>query len=240
MTASPMVTVSIFLVVFLGAFIQGTIGFGMALVGTPLLILVEPKTVPGPMITAAFVLSSLVLLYNREGIDLSGIGWLVAGRLVGTAISIFIMSVISKDVLGLVIGTLILVGIFFSVTGLQVKLNKTTLVSAGALSGFMGTIASVGGPPLALLYRHRAPKKFRETLAGFFIFGSLISIISLILAGRYTANELHLLYPIIPAVISGFFLSTFFSSRVSNQNLSMAIYVISGLSAVTVIYRSIV
>ena len=49
--------------VALGALIQGTIGFGLGLFAAPLLILIDPRLVPGPILVSSAVLT--VLLARR-------------------------------------------------------------------------------------------------------------------------------------------------------------------------------
>ncbi|NIR59973.1 MAG: sulfite exporter TauE/SafE family protein, partial [Gammaproteobacteria bacterium] len=57
---------------------------------------------------------------------------------------------------GLVIavGALVLLAVAMSVAGLKISPTRPTLITAGALSGFMSTVSSVGGPPLAITYQH--------------------------------------------------------------------------------------
>ena len=51
-------------IVILGAILQGSIGFGLGPFSVPLLLLIDPVFVPGPVLLAALFLT--VLLYNRE------------------------------------------------------------------------------------------------------------------------------------------------------------------------------
>ena len=53
----------------------------------------------------------------------------------------------------LLFGGLILLGVCLSLSGLRLPPIRGVLVGAGALSGVMGTVASIGGPPMALLYQ---------------------------------------------------------------------------------------
>ena len=43
-------------VVAIGATVQASVGFGLALISTPLLVLIDPQLVPGPMIFASMLL----------------------------------------------------------------------------------------------------------------------------------------------------------------------------------------
>src|SRR5687768_7921335 len=66
-----------------GALVQGTIGFGLAVFSAPLLTLIEPRMVPGPLLLATFVLTLLVVLRDRQAIDLAGVKWALVGRVPG-------------------------------------------------------------------------------------------------------------------------------------------------------------
>ena len=48
----------------------------------------------------------------------------------------------------------------------DVRPTTSTLVGAGMVSGVMGTMTSVGGPPMALVYQREQAAKLRSTLAG--------------------------------------------------------------------------
>ena len=68
-----------------GAILQGAVGFGFAVVAAPLLLLIDARLVPGPLVFAALVLVVLMALRDRRGTDLAGVGWILLGRLPGTA-----------------------------------------------------------------------------------------------------------------------------------------------------------
>jgi uncharacterized membrane protein YfcA len=97
--------------------------------------------------------------------------------------------------------------VLLSVSGWRIRLTIWALLGAGALSGFMGTIASVGGPPMALLYQDSSGERLRSTMSGFFIFGTLISLVGLMLAGRFGRAEFMASLAVVPGVLAGFGLS---------------------------------
>ena len=98
---------SILLIIFsvaLGAFLQGAVGLGLNLLAAPLLMLVEPRFVPGPVMAGALLLTILMVLRDREGIDLRGVGWMAAGMLPGSAIASLLLPVIPLKALSLTLG----------------------------------------------------------------------------------------------------------------------------------------
>ncbi|ANB03135.1 hypothetical protein [Ectothiorhodospira sp. BSL-9] len=50
------------LVLIIGAIIQGGIGYGVALLGAPLLYLIHPQLIPAPMLIVGMALPLLILL----------------------------------------------------------------------------------------------------------------------------------------------------------------------------------
>ena len=62
-------------------------------------------------------------------------------------------------------------------------------MGAGALSGFMGTIVSIGGPPIALLYQNESGPSLRGTLSAFFVVGVALAIIGLCAVRTFRRTE---------------------------------------------------
>ncbi|MYK89610.1 MAG: TSUP family transporter, partial [Acidobacteria bacterium] len=134
---------------FVGSTLQGAIGFGMGLLAAPLLILLDPRFVPAPILACTLVLTLLMAYRERHAIDLRGIKWAMLGRVAGTVVAGGILAIVAADTLVLLFGILILAAVAMSVSGLRFAPTGRALVAAGVLSGVLGTVAAVGGPPLA-------------------------------------------------------------------------------------------
>ena len=65
------------LFISVGALMQGVTGLGAGLVAVPMLALVSYSLVPGPIIFASLVLSSLMAFRGRANIDFNNTGMLV-------------------------------------------------------------------------------------------------------------------------------------------------------------------
>ena len=74
-------------VVAVGAALHGAVGFGLGIIGAPLLVLIAPGLVPGPLLLVAFVLTLLMTYRERRAVDLSGMHWAIAGRFVGVVLA---------------------------------------------------------------------------------------------------------------------------------------------------------
>jgi len=50
------------------------------------------------------------------------------------------------------------IAVLLSVSGLSLRRTDSNLVGAGVVSGFMGTVSGIGGPPIALVYHTSLPR----------------------------------------------------------------------------------
>ena len=67
------------LIIFLGAYIQTALGFGLAIVAAPILFLLDPLYVPAPITMSALTLSLVMALSHWESISFSGLKFAIGG-----------------------------------------------------------------------------------------------------------------------------------------------------------------
>ena len=225
--------------VLVGSTMQGSIGFGMGLLASPILMLVDPRFVPAPVLLATLFLTSLLVVRERRGIDFSGLGWAVAGRFVGTGLGVTVLVALPEDRMTLLFGGLVLLGVGLSLSGLRLTPMRRVLVGAGALSGVMGTVASIGGPPMALLYQDAHGARLRGTMSGFFWIGTTVSLVALWTIGRFGSEELRLTLILIPAVLLGFLCSGRIARLVDRGYTRSAVLAVAALTGVLVIFKQI-
>jgi hypothetical protein len=85
------------LVTFLSACVQGTLGFGFAVVSVPLLSLLHPALAPVPQLLLALPLTLSMAVRERHAIDLRGVGFVVSGRIVGLALGVALVAMARVD-----------------------------------------------------------------------------------------------------------------------------------------------
>jgi uncharacterized membrane protein YfcA len=190
-----------------GAAIQGSVGFGLGVFGAPLLTLLDPRLVPGPILLDALLLTVLVAVREWKHVRLADLVWAVPGRLVGTIVAVVLMKAIPAERFQVALGLLILAAVALSAWGPRLPLNPRTLTAAGVAAGVMSTFTSIGGPPIALLYQHEEGPRVRGTLAAFFTLGVIFSMGGLHVAGRFGWPEVRLAAVLLPGVVAGFLLS---------------------------------
>jgi uncharacterized membrane protein YfcA len=222
-----------------GAFIQGSVGFGLAMISVPVLLLINPEFIPGPLLCATLTLTSLTIYRDRSGIDNADLPWALAGRIIGTPLGLFALASVSRDNLDLMFGSLILFSVLLSASGLRLLPTPKSLIGAGTLSGFMGTTSSIGGPPMALLYQSTEGIRLRGTLAVFFTIGVVISLVALAAVGRFGLRELSLGLLLQPGILAGFFLSSRMAANLDHGYTRQAVLSVAGVLGTVVIIRQL-
>jgi uncharacterized membrane protein YfcA len=236
---SPAVFSAVFIAMGIGAVLQASVGYGMALIAGPFLVLIDPRFVPGPLLVSSVVLSLLMANREKQSIDLWGLKWALAGRIPSAFLGAAILAAIPKDYMIVTFGGLVLLAVAMSASGLRFPARRRVLFSAGVLSGLMGTIASIGGPPIALVYQDAPGRRLRATLSGYFIVGAVISIIALISIGRFGRAEMWLSLLLLPSVLVGFLVSNRVVPVLDRGYTHTAVLVVAALSGLVVIVQQI-
>jgi hypothetical protein len=231
--------VAVAAVAALGAIVQGAAGFGLSLVAVPFLVLIEPKLVPGPLMFAALALTLLMAARGRGEIHVRGVAWAVVGRVPGVVAGAATLAVLPQSELTVLFGAIVIVAVIMTASGLTLQPKRGTLLAAGALSGFMGTTAAIGGPPLALVYQHHAGPALRSTLAGYFVIGASMSLIGLAVVHRFGWEELSLSLVLLPGILLGYFASLRLTGWLDRGRTRAAVLWVSAGSALLVIVQQL-
>jgi uncharacterized protein len=228
------------LAVAAGASLQGFTGFGANLVAVPLLLLIDPRFVPGPVVVAGTLLNLLSSIREDSRDILPDVRWTIGGQLPGAAGAAVVLAVLPQRPLVLVFAGSVLIAAAASASGWHPPVNHPTLVSAGIASGFFGTMAGIGGPPVALLWQDAGGPALRASLARHFLAGALISLPLLVVAGRLGLSELLVALALIPGTLLGFAFSGRLTQMFEGSSVRPMVIVLSALSAVVVAVRELV
>ena len=234
---SPFDTFLVMLCSVVGFTLQGAVGFGMGILGSPLLILIDTRLVPGPILASTMVFTTLLTLRERRAIDRGGLRWAVIGRAAGTVPAAALLAVLPSEQLSLLFGGVVLFAVAISISGLQVEPRPVSLLVGGTLSGMMGTIAAIGGPPMALLYQHATGARVRGTLSSLFLAGTIISLAALVLVGRFGRDELELTLALLPGALFGFVVSRRIASRLDQGYTRPAVLTVAAVAGLVVVVR---
>ncbi len=236
---SPIEIIVSSIIVAIAACIQGSIGFGLAMLAAPLLVLIEPDLVPAPLIVNGLLLTFLMAYRERKAIDVSGVTWMVTGCVPGIVAASVVLTVISADGFTILFSILVLLAVALSALGYSIRLTKTNVLIAGTFSGFMGTTSSIGGPPVALVYQNSTGAQMRGTLSAYFFICGILALVGLFIVGWFGVDELWLALSLLPGLIIGFAVSSITSGKLDRYSLRPAVLVLSGIAAFAVLARAL-
>lgn len=227
------------LAVFAGSVIQASTGLGLGMVAAPILLLIDASLVPGPLLVLSLVISLLIAIREWRAIDGKGLSFALAGRIPGTVLAGLTLSLIPLAAYNFLFGTLVLLAVLLSTSGWRVLPTPRNLLTAGFTSGYMGTLTSIGAPPLALAYQHGAAAAIRATMAAYFVVGSAFSLVVLALFGQFALEQALASVTFAPPLMAGFWASRHVIPRMNNVIARRAVLWLSGVSAAMLIVKSL-
>jgi uncharacterized membrane protein YfcA len=194
-------------VMSVGAALHGSVGIGLALVAAPLLLLIDPTFVPGPLILAGLFLVLAMALREGRAADRGELIWAVVGCIVGTGAAAVVLTVTSPSAFDLVFGLMLLLAVGLSLVPRTIPVDRRMVFGAGALSGLMGTTTSIGGPPLALVFQKSSAPRLRATMAVYFVAAGTLALGGLAIAGRFWLAEIERGAYLMPGLVLGLLVS---------------------------------
>ena len=218
-----------------GAVIQGSIGFGYALVAVPAMVLLLPWAVPVTPLFLALPMTLLMSAREWRSIDLGGFALITAGRLFGTVAGVVLLVLTPKGYLSVLTGLLILTAALGSFLKPTFEVNKRTRLAGGVASGVVGSVAALGGTPLALVYQDRSGAELRSTLAISFVVGIAMSLVGLGLAGQVEGRQVILALHLLPCMLVGLWVSRWVVERLDERWLRPAVLTFAAAAGLVII-----
>ena len=222
-----------------GALVQGVVGIGLGLIGAPVVTLVQPDLMPGFLLVLATLMPMVTLRHEHSDIDWRGLGWALPTRVLGTALGVWLVAILSDRVIGIAVGVMVLVAVAITVRAVEVPVTRSSLATAGFVSGVTGTATSIGGPPLVILYQHRPPRQVRTTMAVYFMVGAALSLVGLLITGELTRHQVLSALLMIPALVLGGLLAGPVRARLGGPAFRVAVLVVCAVSATALLVRSL-
>lgn len=228
------------LVTFVAAALQGVVGMGFAMLSVPILSLIDPRLAPVPQLLITMPLTISMAWRERDHLDLAGVGWIIAGRVPGAFIGLALLAVAVGRALDLAIAVLVLIAVAIIASGRHVKRNPGTEFGAGVMSGISGLVASIGGPPLALLYTEAEGPTVRSSLAAVFTVGLTFTLVARTATGNITSQDFVIAAILFPALVLGYLFSGRLARRVNQVQIRYGLLILSTLGAIGLIIRAFV
>lgn len=226
-------------VVALGAVLQSLSGFGMAILAAPILVLIDPNFLPGPVLALGFALSVLNTLRHRQQCEVKPVSIALATRTIGSVVAVLLLPYLAINMVSIIFAVLIMIFIGLSYCRVSIKYNNKNLMIGGFFSGLFGTITSIGGPPIAIVFQNSPMAKVRAQLSLFFLIATSISLALLVGVGQFSWHQLSLSLSMLPAIIIGFIISIVVEKHFKGSYLKPAINITSLIASLFIIIRAL-
>jgi len=226
-------------IIAIAAVVQRVSGVGGGFIAVPLLAMIDITYVPGAFIFATLVLSTPMAWQERQAIDYHNVPAVLVAFIPGAVAGAWSLSIISPDRLGLVFGSVILLAVLITASGVHAPLNRKTGTVAGLVAGVMGGSSGIGAPVLALLYHRQSAPTLRATLALLYTCCSLLILIALGFFGGFGRNEFVTGLWLMPGFVVGYVLGSMLVRRPVDTNIRPLVLVVSALAAVALIIKSL-
>lgn len=226
------------LAIVVGAFVQGISGLGLGLIAAPVLIAVDPRIGPGPLLAMSIPLSAFMMRREFGAIDRQGLALSLTGRFAGSILAGFLIAWLSVSAYELMFGLFILTAVILSLLGLRIERTPRNLLSAGVTSGIMGTLTGAGSPTIALIYQRSDGSTVRATLSAFFLASAFFSLLVIIAAGKMEMRQWALCLAGLPLMLIGYVLSNLVVRQISNDKVRLFVLGLAGASSLMLIVRA--
>jgi uncharacterized protein len=201
---------SLITITLAAAFVNGALGYGFSSLTVPIGLVFFANRVLNPALVLIEVFINLyVLLINRRAIAAvwHRVWPIILGLLPGVAAGSYVLASLHPDWLKLGTYVLILPLILLQAAGVRRPIGAERLVGApfGAGLGFLYSVTTISGPPLALLFNNQGlvKQEFRAGLALIRVAESCLTALAYNQLGLFTAEALHVGSWIVPGVLIG-------------------------------------
>lgn len=225
-------------VTFFAAAVQGAVGIGFGLLSVPVLTLVDSSLTPVPQLVVGLPLAMIMFVGERHAIEWPAVGRVTLSRIPGIAVGVGLLAAVSQRWLDVLIGVTVLVAVLVIRSGVTIHRNRTSEVVAGAVSGATSTVSSIGGPPLALLYRNDNGPTVRANLAAIYVTGIIMVLIARSVTGYVSSEDLVISAWLLPAMGAGYLLARRVRGRFDGELLKNSILALSAISALGLLVRT--
>ena len=227
------------LAVLTGGVVQSMVGFGMAVVAAPFVVLLAPDLMPVALLVPALALPLLQLAHAERDVAWRPLGWAVGARTLATPVGVAVVALVSPRAIAALVGVLILLTVALSVRTIELRPTPVNAAAAGAVSGVSGTAAAIGGPFLALVLQHERPERVCSTLAVFFLAGSVLGLVGLRAGGQLTAQQVVVGGLWVPFVLLGYAAAAPLRARIDPDRFRRIVLGFCVVASVVVIGRAV-
>jgi uncharacterized membrane protein YfcA len=234
-------------ITFFAAFVNGALGYGFSSLTVPVALLFHTSRILNPALVLIEVFLNLYVLFVNRG-SVRAV-WkrvypIIIGLLPGVAFGSYVLASIHPGWLKFATYALFLPLILIQAAGWRrpIRAEKLVGVPFGAGLGFLYSVTTISGPPLALLFNNQGLVKqdFRAGLALIRVAESTLTAFAYWQLGLFVSDSFAIASTILPAVLVGIPLGAFVIRRLDAETfrrvcMSFDVWVVGfGLSRVLV------
>lgn len=223
--------------VAIAACVQGTIGFGFALIVAPVLAFFRPELVPVSLLFLMMPLNLFTVLRELKVFDWKGFSWITMGRAFGAIAGVGVLAALSSHALNPLVGAATIAAAVATVVAPAFSPNRRAFMTVGLITGIAETATGIGGPPLALAYQHHRPEVLRSTVAGCLLAGQILSLAVLGLTGRATVHHMMSAALLVPFLAIGGLTSSFLRHHINGRLLRGLVLLFAVTSGAILVIR---
>jgi uncharacterized membrane protein YfcA len=211
-------------ITFFAAFVNGALGYGFSSLTVPVALVFYTNRILNPALVLIEVFINLYVLFiNRESVLAvwKRVYPILIGLLPGIAVGSYLLTSLHPGWIKFVTYTVLLPLIMVQAAGIRRPIQSERLIGLpfGTGLGFLYSVTTVSGPPLAILFNNQGlvKREFRAGLGLIRVAESSLTAIVYYHLGLFAAESQSIFLMIIPSVIVGIPLGAYLIRRLDAE-----------------------
>jgi uncharacterized membrane protein YfcA len=211
-------------ITLLAAFVNGALGYGFSSLTVPVALVFYTNRILNPALVVIEVFINLYVLFiNRQSIPAvwKRVFPILIGLAPGVAIGSFLLASLHPGWIKLVTYAVLLPLILVQAAGLRKPIRSERLIGLpfGMGLGFLYSVTTVSGPPLAILFNNQGlvKKEFRAGLGLIRVAESSLTAMVYYHLGLFAVESQSVLWTIVPSVLVGIPLGAYLIRRLDAE-----------------------
>ena len=223
-----------------GAGTQACIGIGIGLIAGPVLVVIDPTAVPGPMLMIAGGINLRNAIADRASLNKPALRRQLLAAPIGLVAGLALLSALSDRSLAIAVSLFVLLAVAVQAIGTRPLDGRLAEYAAGAGTAFSSSVAAVPGPVYAVFASHWQPAALRATLATYMLVVGTVIISAQAIMGDFGIRQLWLALGLLPAVALGLPFGRWLRPRLAGPRFRMIVLGVAATSATVVLIRQLV
>ena len=234
------------IIVLVASYTQTVTGFGfgiVAMIFLPNILLYTEANILSSILST--IVSALIVFSTFKNINWKNLIFPLIGSFVFNYLAITFVKNANNQFLILLLGiALVLLSTYFFFFSTKIKIRPSwyTGLLAGAISGVLSGLFSIGGPPVVLYYLQSEDntERYLATISAYFVLSGIISVAMKTMSSFMTTNVLIGLGVGILAMIIGSILGKTTRKKLNPQIIRKVVYLVMAISGIINVVTSLI